>query len=596
MIRVALIGGGPKGLFALQALHERLTSELDAHIAIDVYDPLPPGSGSVWREGQPEVLRLNVNAGIVDASSSINAENFPVWVSRVAPELAAEKYPPRALVGRYLREQFQLLSQHGNFAMTHAPYVVTGVEQQGPRWQVSGSFGSARYDEILLATGHGLAGTAPKDPLPGALNTHPFIGDYFALTTAGISAESAIWIRGAALTAYDVALLLTEGRGGSWQGQKDDSGAGHSGAGDGSAGDGAEDCVDAAGLRYIASGREPRRITLSCRSGSLMDPKSETVPMEVADCLNRHGRRLRQWGGQARAAAPQGEAPLNGMWAVLLDCARECAELMGATVSALSLWRTAWTGLSADAGPGAASRAANPPTLVPPAPVHEPIPTATADAFAHLRHSLAVNGLKAPVTTGWLWARVWSGLYAELVTAMDRLPRSTRAWRQFTRVARNLERFAFGPPELTARKLLALFDVGILHLAEPGEQPAPEAVLIDAVTPAPGVLGGAAPGGRPANGLFAGLLRAGHVSIRSGDRGLFTDVDGTCIAHDGTRTASLAALGRPTEDPTLGHDTLNRSLHGEHGLWAQRLAARATGQHNTPEIPDTSDTPDTLEQ
>lgn len=585
MIRVALIGGGPKGLFALLALHEQLTTELSTHIAIDVYDPLPPGSGSVWREGQPEVLRLNVNAGIVAASSSINAENFPGWVTRVAPEFAAEKYPPRTLVGRYLREQFQLLSQQGNFAVTHVPFVVTGVEQQGPRWHVSGSFGTARYDEILLATGHGLADAAPKEPLPGALNTHPFIGDYSSLTTAEISAESAIWIRGAALTAYDVALLLTEGRGGSWQGPGDHSGAGHSGAGDSVA-----DCVDGADLRYVANGREPRRITLSSRSGSLMDPKSETLPMEIADCLNRHKQWLRRWGRQARAATPQGEVPLDGMWAVLLACARECAGLMDATVSALSLWRTALTGLSVDAELGSSSGAANLQPRVPPAPGHEPMPNATADAFARLRHSLAVNRLEAPVTTGWIWARVWSGLYAEMVTAMDRLPRSVRAWRQFSRVARNLERFAFGPPELTARKLVALFDAGILHLAGPGEEPAREAVLVDAVTPAPGVLRGAAPGGRPVNDLFAGLLRAGHVSIRSGDRGLFTDLDGTCIARDGTRTESLAALGRPTEDPTLGHDTLNRSLHGEHVLWAARLAACATHQ------PDTPDTPDTMEQ
>lgn len=563
MIRIALIGGGPKGLFALQALHERLTAALPARLAVDVYDPMPPGSGSVWRDEQPELLRLNVNAGIVDASSSINVENFAKWVIRAAPEFAAEKYPPRALVGRYLREQFQLLSQHGNFTVTHAPFVVTGVEQQGPRWHVSGSFGTAPYDEILLATGHGLADASPQAPLPGALNIHPLIGDYSDVTTAGISPDSAVWIRGAALTAYDVALLLTEGRGGSWQGPDDDGCADD---------DGVDHCLDGAELRYVASGREPRRITLASRSGSLMDPKSETVPVAVSACLDEYRLRLRLWGTQARAATPDGDVPLDGMWAVLLDCAQECARLMGATVGALSLWRTALTGLSVDAGPGAATLTG---TMAPGTP--------PAGAAAHLRHSLAVNRLGAPATTGWLWARVWSGLYAELVPALDRLPRSITTWRQFSRVARNLERFAFGPPELTARKLVALFDAGILLLAKPGEEPSRDAVLVDAVTPAPGVLDGTAPGSRPTSDLVAGLMQAGHVSIRPGDRGLLTAPDGTCIARDGSRTESLAAVGRPTEDPTLGHDTLNRSLHVEHHLWAQRVAARITDQTHTTE-------------
>ncbi|AIX99988.1 hypothetical protein ART_0390 [Arthrobacter sp. PAMC 25486] len=543
MIRVAVIGGGPKSLFALLALHDLLGSGPAIPIRVDVYDPLPPGSGSVWRADQPHVLRLNVNAGIVDASSTLSAESFAGWAARAAPEMSGEKYPPRAVVGRYLREQFQLLCQRGNFAVAHAPFVVTGVERHGSQWLVSGPFGQQHYDEVLVATGHGLGDAAPWQPLPGSLNTHPLIGDYSALTTEGVPTRSNVWIRGAALTAYDVVLLLTEGRGGSWQHCTNDG-------------------AEGTGVRYLPSGREPRRITLSSRSGLLLDPKSEAVPPEIAACLERYKPQLRQWGRQVRKDLPDG-ARLAGLWVVLLCCAQDCARLMGATVGALSLWRTAVTGLSADAecGPAAPAR-----------------PCGAAD---NLRNSLAVNHHKAPVTTGWLWARVWSGLYTELVTAMDRLPRSTRENRRFARVAGNLERFAFGPPELTARKLLALFDDGLLTVAAAGESPPPDAVLIDAVTPGPGVLRAPAPEGRPSSDLFAGLLHAGHVSIRRGDRGLLADPDGTALASNGSRTESLAVVGRPTEGPTLGHDTLNRALHGEHLLWAQRIATLATDHPDT---------------
>ena len=541
MIRIAVIGGGPKSLFALLALNDRLSSAASRQVMVEVYDPLPPGAGSVWRVEQPEVLRLNVNASIVNASSALSADSFAAWLDRVSPERSGEKYPPRRLVGHYLREQFRLLSRYGNFTVAHAPFVVTDVERDGEHWRVSGPFGDQHYDEVLLATGHGLAQTSTMEAPPSALNSHPLMGDYAALATSDVPAGSEVWVRGAALTAYDVALLLSEGRGGSWQQGMHDDGT-------------------MSELRYSASGKEPRRIILYSRSGSLMDPKTETMPDAVAVCVDTHRQRLRQWGKEVRGTGPRVEVNLYGLWVILLHCAHDCARVMGVTVSALGLWRTALTGQSVETG--------GPHTNVPTAP----------SATVQMRHSLAVNHLQAPITTGWLWARAWSGLYADLVSAVDRLPRSIRASQHFRRVAHNLEKFAFGPPELTALKLVALFDAGILHVAETEETPPPGSILIDAVTPGPGALQTLAPAGRPNSEIFAKLLNTGYVSIRPGERGLLTDPDGTCLTHNGSRSESLAALGRPTEDPTLGHDTLNRSLHGEHYLWAQRIAGLVADQ------------------
>lgn len=534
MIRIAVIGGGPKSLFALLALNDRLSSTPSAPVTVDVYDPLPPGAGSVWRTNQPQTLRLNVQAGIVDASSCLSDETFTAWVERVAPDMGPVRYPPRMLVGRYLQEQFQLLSRQGSIAVAHVPAVVQSVERKGSDWHVSGSHGSKTYDEVLLATGHGLAQAPVADPVHGAVNGSPLIGDYTALVTAEIPAGSEVWIRGAALTAYDVALLLTEGRGGEWEWTNDD---GHG-----------------ARLLYRACGQEPGRIICSSRSGTLMQPKSETVPPDVVACLTGHKARLREWGREVQATDACAEVSLKGLWALLLHSAQDCARVMGLDVSLLALWRTALTGQSVVAGCDAP----------------DPVQSGTAADF--LKCALSVNKFQAPITTGWLWARVWSGLYAELVLVLDRLPRSTQDWRLFRRLARNMEKFAFGPPELTALKLGALLDAGILQLAAAGQCPPPAATVIDAVTPGPGVLVEAAPVGTPTSELFASLLYRGDISIRPGDRGLLTASDGTCMALNGARNESLAALGRPTEDPTLGHDTLNRSLHSDHLLWARRIA------------------------
>lgn len=293
-----------------------------------------------------------------------------------------------------------------------------------------------------------------------------------------------------------------------------------------------------------------------------MAPKPEMVPDTIATCLDEHRLRLQQWGKEVRAAEGDAEADIDGLWAILLHCAQDCARSMGLAVSAQTLWRTALTGQSVEAGGWPRSGSMDHHYAV------------------QLQSSLAVNDLKAPITTGWLWARVWSGLYFDLVQAMDRVPRSIRASLCFGRVARHLERFTFGPPVHTARKLVALGDAGILHLAGAEEGPPSGAILIDAVTPGPGVLCAAAPEGAANSALIAKLLDKGDATIRPGERGLLTETDGTCVARGGTRSESLAAIGRPTEGPTLGHDTLNRSLHGEHRLWAQRIARLVTDQLN----------------
>ncbi|MBW4096165.1 MAG: FAD/NAD(P)-binding protein [Acidobacteria bacterium] len=537
-MRIAVIGGGPKSLFALLALNDLLAATSTTHVAVDVYDPQLPGAGSVWRTDQPDTLRLNVQAGIVDASSSLSPETFADWLRRTMPTLAAEKYPPRATVGAYLREQFQHLHSHGHLAVTHMPHAVTGVERHDAKWRIRGDFPAQDYDEVLLATGHGLA-TAPRTAsLPGAVNSTPLIGDYASITQESVPPGADVWVRGAALTAYDVALLLTEGRGGAWDVEERDDDGG----------------ARPTSLRYVPSGAEPGRITLFSRGGVLMAPKSEAVPDSVKATVAMYKILLRQWGSHVRDSPGGPAVDLAGMWAVLLHCAQECARAVGSDFGGLKLWRTALTGQSHS---GSAGRDSSP------------------DAAAELEHAIAVNNGRVPVTSGWVWGQVWSGLYPELIIALDRSPKDVRNVATFTQVAGHLEKFAFGPPELTAQKLVALFKNGILHLAAPHATPTEGAVVVDAVTPAPGVLHSQAPDGLPATEMYAGILDSGYGSVRLGERGLLTDLDGTLLGSAGARTESLAALGRPTEGPTLGHDTLNRALHPDFQRWAQRVATRA---------------------
>lgn len=525
MIRIAMIGGGPKCLFALLELNDLLAGDGAGLVQVDVYDPYPPGAGRVWNAGQPRELRLNVNSRIIDASSSLCAQTFNDYRARQAPESSHDAFPPRALVGEYLSEQFRLLARQGTLAVTHRALAVEQLERHGEQWRVATSTGSGIYDEVVLTTGHGLAGTG-REAQHGMIPAGQLTVEQSAQAMRKVPAGAEVQIRGAALTAYDVAMVLTEGRGGRWEPMAGGS-------------------PDA--LKYLPSGDEPRLITMTSRHGIPMTPKPQGIDSTAQRILDSYKLQLRQWGSS-------GTGEIRQMWRILLDCAIDIADATQIAASEESLARTVRKGRSDQF-----STQSNP--------------------FEQIRYSLDAHHGRNPHSQEWVWAVVWSGLYSELVVALARFQWDPQDRKEFNAAAVNLERMAFGPPAPTAQKLLALHEAGMLRHERAGQGEAGETIRIDAVTAPAGVLSDPCPQGEPASELIRGLLLSGQIKIRPGERGLLTDTDGTCITAEGSRNESLAALGRPTEDPTLGHDTLNRALHPEYRGWSQRIIAQVNARN-----------------
>ncbi|MBM7766596.1 FAD/NAD(P)-binding protein [Glutamicibacter nicotianae] len=529
MIRIAMIGGGPKCLFALLALNDGLEGLPAPAVQVDVYDPYPPGAGRVWNTKQPKELRLNVNPRIIDASSSLCSKTFNQWCAEKGDGVAEDGYPPRALVGKYLAEQYDLLASRGILPVQHRAVDATGINRRGPLWEVESVQGTELYDEVVLATGHGLNGYLPPDSPEGSLPAAAFTVEHEHAMDAAVPAGSNVMLRGAALTAYDIVLHLTEGRGGTWERITDEG-------------------MEA--LLYRPGGSEPASITMTSRSGIPMTPKPNERPRKLERILDPYRDKVRRWGQERHhndAGKPASNTQLDELWQLLLSCALECAEAMGAPVNENDLQTALQTGISTRMS-------------AKPSPAEQ------------LRVSLQINhGWQSP-SPEWLWGTVWSGLYSQLVQALSRISWTGEERKQFKMFAANLERMAFGPPETTAMKLLALFNAGILkheRLSEAGDSPTH--LVVDAVTAPAGVLHLTEAPGVGSSSLYRKLFLAGEVSIRAGERGLLTDTDGTCMDAAGERNQSLAAIGRPTEDPTLGHDTLNRELHPEYQRWAQRI-------------------------
>lgn len=522
-----MIGGGPKCLFALLELNDCLDAG-DGPVHVDVYDPYPPGAGRVWNTGQPRELRLNVNPRIIDASSTLCTQTFNQWRATKDAHAENDTFPARALVGEYLNEQFQRLVEQGALQVTHRANAVTSLVRRGPQWEVSTQLESKLYDEVVISTGHGLAGYQLASTEHGTLSAAELTVERTEGLIPAVPAGSQVLVRGAALTAYDVVLTLTEGRGGRWEQITEDG---------------------LSALRYLPRGEEPSRIILTSRSNISLSPKPLNVPQEVRDVLDTYREPIRRWGSARKdAGRVNGQtvtSEFDGLWSILLACAVQCTGLVGVPANEATLWSTVLAGISEEM-------------------------KAKESPAAQLRTSLRANHGLDTYSHEWVWGVVWAGLYPQIVDALSRISWAASERKQFRIIAANLERMAFGPPELTALKLLALYDAGILSHEPLGQtHQLADVVTINAVTAPAGVL--IEPDGKPANEMIRDLLTAGEVLVRSGERGLLTDTDGTCLNVRGERNESLTALGRPTEDPTLGHDTLNRNLHPEFQEWAKRI-------------------------
>ena len=557
-LRVAIVGLGPKGLFALERLLDqahRLTPH--ARLVIDLFEPHPsPGSGPVYDPSQPEYLRMNLAADRLNmwgngsrAVPCSDRLSFLDWCPSVGDEMFADDvYPPRAQVGRYLVDGLARMLERlpTGTSVTLRPLKVRASERIGSRWRVVTADGSTHaFDEVLVAVGHR---TEVEAPFVGSwTHSAPLIPAVYPVThwlsRGNVPPGSAVAMRGFALTFLDAALALTEGRGGAFE---------------------ADD--QRFRLRYVPSVDDVGVILPFSRTGSPMLAKPEPAIAASIPAL----KWITDSGRETVLALPATFAFDDDFLTILaLIVSRAFLAANGhrsegeQTRGVVGLVRR-WLNVAANG--------------VPSAPPSDPV--------VELERSLQVAlGLRPP-GLAWALGESWRGLYPAIVTRFSGAGLATRSWPAFRRLADQMERMAFGPPPMNAAKLLALIEarsVDLSHLAgaqittvnrttsirnEHGAHPV--GAVVNAVLPGAGALGSSA-------GLLGQLLADRHARIAPGKRGLDVDLDGTCIGADGNRTEGLAAIGRPTEDSVIGNDTLNRSLHSYADRWALRVVSRSAG-------------------
>jgi methylaspartate mutase epsilon subunit len=260
VLRVAVVGSGPRGLSVVERLAARSAQGSEpGRLDVWLIDDVEVGCGRIWRTDQSPWLLMNTAAGEVtmfsgppdDGPARAGAgPSLAEWWADADPENAdPDGYAPRAVYGRYLRyvlDRVEATAPAGRFTLHRVLGRVEDAHREDTDrdgWTLHLRDGrDLEVDRVVLTTGHPVS-EPPEEQrrLEAFAAQRPGVqyirGDSTAdLPLDRIPPGTEVGVIGLGLSFYDVLAEMTLGRGGRF------------------VNDGAD---GAGGLRYLPSGREP---------------------------------------------------------------------------------------------------------------------------------------------------------------------------------------------------------------------------------------------------------------------------------------------------------------------------------------------------
>ncbi|MDE9447138.1 FAD/NAD(P)-binding protein [Xenorhabdus bovienii] len=266
MIKMAIVGGGPNGMYFLNGLHS-VFKELSVHdnVSVTLYDRHGYfGSGWPHSPAQAKTSMLNRIVGQLSfAPDKTNTSShffpkstritFSEWLEKKYQATHSERYklnaddfPTRELYGESLVEICDALVnevRQAGIGVTLIKDTIKRISKSHGKYQLTGEFypEPAEFDIVLLATGH----QESKDNFYLAESLKKITEYYnFAYPLFDVPdwQHKSIAVIGMGLTAIDTLLYYTENKGGRFH-------------------------RDKGKLRYEASGNEPKKLYALSRSG-----------------------------------------------------------------------------------------------------------------------------------------------------------------------------------------------------------------------------------------------------------------------------------------------------------------------------------------
>jgi len=230
---LVIVGAGPRGTGLLERIAAN-APELYAGCGLDIHlvDPYPPGSGRIWRDAQSPLLWMNSHAEDVTMFTDDTVDMAgPVREGPTLHEwagLPGRTFADRRLQGAYLRwvHDQSVAALPAGVTVHHHPrraLRVTGPRDGRQQVWLEGRSRPLLADLVVLTLGHL---DAEPDSEQAALaeyaRTHGLVHlppDFTADSDlSALKAGESVLVRGFGLAFVDLMVLLTEGRGGRYDG------------------------------------------------------------------------------------------------------------------------------------------------------------------------------------------------------------------------------------------------------------------------------------------------------------------------------------------------------------------------------------------
>ena len=224
---IGIVGGGPKGMYALEELFREI-NQANLKQKIKVYwwnESSYFGCGPNYQTDQPDFLLINYCIGHIDAWDRSNNDsetelNFVKWLNEnkaLKDHVENTDYASRSLVGYYLQDTLLQIIRNKPSSVDLIllnSKVKNVVTTDSSELKIITSDEVIQVDNLLLSTGHCYQ-NKPLIQFENIVLSLNYLNNAYPIERLNvIQPEDKVGIIGWGLTFIDVAIALTEGRGG----------------------------------------------------------------------------------------------------------------------------------------------------------------------------------------------------------------------------------------------------------------------------------------------------------------------------------------------------------------------------------------------
>ncbi|MFE4718299.1 FAD/NAD(P)-binding protein, partial [Streptomyces sp. NPDC056728] len=229
---LVIVGAGPRGTGVLERIAANAPEYAGLELDIHLVDPFPPGGGRVWRQAQSPLLWMNSQSQDVtmftDDTVELDGPVLPGPALHEWADLDGRAFADRQLQGAYLRWVYErsVAALPPGVTVRHHPrraLRVSGPREGRQQVWLDGRARPLLADTVILAQGHLDAELDEEQRELGAYaREHGLVHlppDFTADSDlSALAPGEDVLVRGFGLAFVDLMVLLTEGRGGRYEG------------------------------------------------------------------------------------------------------------------------------------------------------------------------------------------------------------------------------------------------------------------------------------------------------------------------------------------------------------------------------------------